>query len=67
MKMKSRAELIQLLTAELTDSVERYDKALDKDNYAMPGYNVEFFDSKAAIQRRIKVLREELQELSKSL
>lgn len=67
MNMKKRIELIHLLSDELTDSASRYERALEEHGYVYAGSNVEMFDSKEAIQRRIKVLREELMELSKFL
>ncbi len=67
MNMKKRIELIHLLSDELTDSASRYERVLEEHGYVYAGSNVEMFDCKEAIQRRIKVLREELMELSKSL
>lgn len=68
MKTKERIELIHLLGEELHDTVSVYDKVTrDKGYTPAPGYGVERFESKEAIQRRIKVLREELLKLSKSL
>jgi hypothetical protein len=67
MNMNKRAENIALLTEGLTESVRRYEKAVAKDGYASPGYNLDRYDSKGSIQRRITLIREELLELSRSL
>lgn len=67
MNMKNRIELIHLLGEELYDTALRYEKAIQENRYVMAGYQVETLNCKEALKRRIKVLREELQELSKSL
>lgn len=67
MNMKNRIELIHLLGEELYDTTLRYEKATRKYNYVRAGYEVEMLDSKEALKRRIKVLREELLELSKQV
>lgn len=67
MNMKKRIELIDLLTEELTESAKKYEKAVAENKYVYAGCNIDFFDSKEAIKRRITVLRQELLELSKSL
>lgn len=67
MNIQNRTELIALLTEELVGSTKRYSEALDKHTYVYAGCEVDTFDCKEAIKRRIKVLREELLELSKSL
>lgn len=67
MNMRDRIELIYLLGEELHDTALRCENAIQKHNYVRAGYEVEMPDSKEALKRRIKVLREELLELSKSL
>lgn len=67
MNMRNRIELIHLLGEELYDTTLRYEKATRKHNYVRAGYEVEMLDSKEALKRRIKVLREELLELSKQV
>lgn len=67
MNMKSRIELIHLLGEELHDTALCYEKAKQEYNYVVAGYGVETLNCKEALKRRIKVLREELLELSKSL
>lgn len=63
MNLKERNELIHLLGEELYVTATRYDEADCK----IAGCDINRLESKEAIQRRIKVLREELLELSKSL
>lgn len=67
MNMRNRIELIHLIGEELHDTALRYEKAKQEHNYVVAGYEVETLDCKEALKRRIKVLREELLELSKSL
>lgn len=63
MNIKNRIELIHLLGEELHDTAIKYEKA----DCPLVGYNIDRLASKEALKRRIKVLREELLELSKSL
>lgn len=65
-----QVDLIILLLAGISDSIEKYETARRKQNRKHPfcGYgDLEIGDSKESIQRRITVLREELLKLSKSL
>ena len=67
--MKDLDMIIQLF-AGVASSLERYDKARREQGRKHPfvGYgNLEIYDSKESIQRRITVIREELLKLSKSL
>lgn len=63
MNMKNRIELIHLLGEELHDTAIQYEEA----DCPLAGYDIGRLASKEALKRRIKVLREELLELSKSL
>lgn len=63
MNMRNRIELIHLLGEELHDTAIKYEEA----GCVIVGYDIERIASKEALKRRIKVLREELLELSKSL
>ncbi len=67
MNMKRRIELIRLLGEELHYTALLYEKAKQEHTYVVAGYEVETLNCKEALKRRIKVLREELLELSKSL
>ena len=67
MNMKRRIELIRLLGEELHYNALLYEKAKQEHTYVVAGYEVETLNCKEALKRRIKVLREELLELSKSL
>lgn len=67
MNMKNRIELIHLLSEELHNTALRYENAIQEHDYVRAGYEVEMLDSKEALKRRIKVLREELLELSKQV
>lgn len=63
-------DMIINLFAGVAQSMERYEAARRKQNNKHPlvGYgDLEIYDSKESIQRRITVIREELLKLSKSL
>lgn len=68
MNRKNRIELIHLLGEEIHDTSITYDRvATEKEHRPITGYgDITNFETKEAIQRRIKVLREELLQLSKS-
>lgn len=68
MNRKNRIELIHLLGEELHDTATTYDRVDKKKEYRpITGYgDITNYETKEAIQRRIKVLREELLQLSKS-
>ncbi len=68
MKREKKTEMICLLAEELRSTVSKYDKAESKLGYApSAGYgNLERFESREAIKRRITVLREELLKLSRT-
>ena len=68
MNRKNRIELIHLLGEELHDTATTYDRVAKKKEYPpITGYgDITNYETKEAIQRRIKVLREELLQLSKS-
>lgn len=63
MNMKNRIELIHLLGEELHDTAIQYAEA----DCPLAGYDVDRIACKEALKRRIKVLREELLELSKQV
>jgi len=67
MNRKKRITLIQLLSEELVETALNLDKALGNTPYASAGREVEMFDCKEAVKRRIITLRAELLELSKQL
>lgn len=68
MNRKNRIELIHLLGEELHDTATTYDRVETEKEYPpIAGYgDISNYETKEAIQRRIKVLREELLQLSKS-
>lgn len=67
MNMKNRIELIHFLSEELYETSLRYEKVKSENRYPVAGCNIARFDCKEALERRIKVLREELLELSKQV
>lgn len=67
MNMKNRIELIHFLGEELYETSLRYEKAKSENIYPIAGCTVAMFDCKETLKRRIKVLREELLELSKQV
>lgn len=67
MNMKNRIELIHLLEEELYETASAYNEAKENNRHLWAGSNIEMFNCKEAIKRRITTLRAELLELSKSL
>lgn len=62
-----RLSLIDLVAKELHESVRQYEDARRKKGYPpTTGYDIDNFNSKGAIKRRIIFLRGELNQLSKS-
>ena len=68
MNRKNRIELIHLLGGELHDTATTYARLEKKKGHPpTTGYDdITNYETKEAIRRRIKVLREELLQLSKS-
>ena len=68
MNRKNRIELIHLLGEEIHDTATSYDRVEKKKEHRPTTEfgDITNYETKGAIQRRIKVLREELLQLLKS-
>lgn len=65
--MTEKMKMLETIMHDLTESVEKYEKAKQKYQSPCAGYQVSTFDSKESIKRRIVVIREELLKVSKMM
>lgn len=65
--MTEKMKMLESLIHDLTESVEKYEKAKEKYQSPCAGYEVSIFDSKESIKRRIVAIREELLKVSKMM
>ena len=65
--MTEKMKMLETLMRDLTESVEKYEKAKEKYQSPCARYEVSTFDSRESIKRRIIVIREELLKVSKMM